>query len=75
MDTTLRYKCRFLPHCGRNLPEPVENPHHAFCTPGCHSSFYRKHCLVCDRLFAEVDQGRAALATDQAARGAQILWP
>ena len=31
------------------LKEPVENPHKAFCTPGCHSSFYLKRCLVCER--------------------------
>jgi hypothetical protein len=30
------------------LPEPVENLHHAFCTPGCHTSFYRSRCLVCE---------------------------
>jgi hypothetical protein len=30
------------------LPEPVENDHHAFCSPGCHASFYRSRCLVCE---------------------------
>jgi hypothetical protein len=43
----LRYRCR-NPHCRMKLPEPVENEHHAFCTPGCHASFYRSRCLVCE---------------------------
>jgi hypothetical protein len=30
------------------LKAPVENPHKAFCTPGCRSSFYLKRCLVCE---------------------------
>jgi hypothetical protein len=30
------------------LPKPIANEHHAFCTPGCHSSFYLKRCLVCE---------------------------
>jgi hypothetical protein len=31
------------------LKAPVENPHKAFCTPGCHTSFYLKRCLVCEQ--------------------------
>ena len=30
------------------LTAPVVNPHKAFCTRGCHSSFYLKRCLVCE---------------------------
>ena len=26
----------------------MRNPHKAFCTRGCHSSFYLKRCLVCE---------------------------
>jgi hypothetical protein len=44
----LRHYCR-NPHCRMKLKQPVENPHKAFCTPGCHSSFYLKHCLVCEK--------------------------
>jgi hypothetical protein len=31
------------------LKVPVENFHKAFCTPGCHASFYLKRCLICER--------------------------
>lgn len=41
----LRHRCRF---CRSKLPVPVENARRAFCTPGCHSSFFRKRCLVCE---------------------------
>jgi hypothetical protein len=27
---------------------PVANEREAFCAKGCHSSFYRKRCVVCD---------------------------
>src|SRR5262249_21449086 len=29
--------------------QPVENPHKAFCTPGCYSSFYLRRCAVCEK--------------------------
>jgi hypothetical protein len=44
---TLRHYCR-NPRCRMKLKAPVENPHKAFCTPGCRSSFYLKRCLVCE---------------------------
>src|SRR6266487_2171733 len=44
---SLRHGCR-NPHCRMKLPAPVENEHHAFCTSGCHASFYRSRCLVCE---------------------------
>ena len=43
----LRHMCR-NPHCRSRLPAPVENEHHAFCTRGCHTVFYRSRCLVCE---------------------------
>jgi hypothetical protein len=30
------------------LPSPASDPRKAFCTRGCHSSFYLKRCLVCE---------------------------
>jgi len=45
--TPLRHRCR-NPRCRMKLPAPVENEHHAFCTSGCHASFYRSRCLVCE---------------------------
>jgi hypothetical protein len=43
----LRHRCR-NPRCRMKLAAPVVNPHKAFCTPGCHSSFYLKRCVVCE---------------------------
>jgi hypothetical protein len=47
IEDRARHYCR-NPHCRTKLPTPVENAHHAFCTPGCHASFYRSRCLVCE---------------------------
>jgi hypothetical protein len=44
---TLRHCCR-NPRCRSKLPSPVSNAREAFCTKGCHSSFYRKRCLICE---------------------------
>jgi hypothetical protein len=46
-ETAMRKMCR-NPRCGCKLPAPVSNPREAFCTRGCHSSFYRKRCLICE---------------------------
>jgi hypothetical protein len=43
----LRYYCR-NPRCRSKFPQSVANPREAFCARGCHSSFYRKRCLVCE---------------------------
>src|SRR5262249_49054691 len=43
----MKHYCRHK-LCKSKLPEPVENPHHAFCTRGCHSGFFRSRCLVCE---------------------------
>jgi hypothetical protein len=44
---TLRHYCR-NPRCRMRLKAPVENPHDAFCTRGCYTSFHRKRCVVCE---------------------------
>src|SRR5262249_55336079 len=44
---TLRHYCR-NPRCRSKLPSPASDPRKAFCTPGCHSSFYLKRCVVCE---------------------------
>jgi len=44
---TLRHHCR-NPRCRSKLPMPVSNPREAFCTKGCHSSFYLHRCLACE---------------------------
>jgi hypothetical protein len=44
---TLRHYCR-NPRCRLKLTSPTSEPQKAFCTPGCHSSFYLRRCLVCE---------------------------
>ena len=43
----LRHRCR-NPHCRSKLPSPTDNHHKAFCSKGCHGSFYLKRCIVCE---------------------------
>jgi hypothetical protein len=42
----LRHFCR---HCRGKLPAPAANPREAFDSKGCHRSFYRHRCIVCER--------------------------
>jgi hypothetical protein len=44
----VRHYCR-NPKCRMRLPEPVSNKREAFCTRGCHQSFYRKRCVICEK--------------------------
>ena len=46
-ETAMRHMCR-NPKCRMRLPTPVSNEREAFCCRGCHTSFYRKRCLVCE---------------------------
>jgi hypothetical protein len=55
MNAPLRHYCR-NPRCRQKLAEPVDNVRQAFCTPGCHGSFFLRRCLVCER---ELPAGRA----------------
>lgn len=57
---TLRHYCR-NPRCRMKLKEPVENPRKAFCTRGCHSSFYLRRCLVCEAATEKPKVGRSRL--------------
>src|SRR5262249_43836239 len=50
-----KHYCR-NPRCRSRLPEPVENEHHAFCTSGCHASFYRSRCLICEERMRRKDE-------------------
>jgi hypothetical protein len=52
----MRRYCRF-DRCRSKFAEPVDNERRAFCTPGCHASFYKRRCLVCEREFAPKARG------------------
>ena len=43
-----RHYCR-NPKCRTKLPAPTGNEREAFCARGCHTSFYRHRCIVCER--------------------------
>jgi hypothetical protein len=46
MSSELRHFCR---HCRAKLKAPTANHREAFDSKGCHRSFYRKRCIVCER--------------------------
>ena len=48
----LRRYCR-NPRCRSKLPSPASDPRQAFCTRGCHSSFYLRRCVVCEAPFTK----------------------
>jgi hypothetical protein len=50
-----RYHCRH-PRCGAKLSEPTDNLRAAFCCSGCFTAYYKKVCLVCERILKP--QGR-----------------
>jgi hypothetical protein len=56
-ETAMRSMCR-NPRCRCKLPTPVSNPRDAFCTRGCHSSFYRKRCRVCECAIEQPKRGQ-----------------
>jgi hypothetical protein len=43
-----RHRCRNV-RCGAKLKSTATNPRDAFCSQGCFDSFYRGHCLACER--------------------------
>jgi hypothetical protein len=38
----------FIDERADERPSPTSDSRKAFCTPGCHSSFYFKRCIVCE---------------------------
>jgi len=45
---TDRHYCRNT-RCRSRLSAPASNPREAFCARGCHTQFYRKHCIACEQ--------------------------
>jgi len=43
-----RVRCRNV-KCRTRLAVPTSNDHKAFCTPYCHTTFYKRKCLVCEK--------------------------
>jgi hypothetical protein len=44
-EQATRKRCR---HCKMKLPKPVVSEREAFCTRGCHQSFYLHRCIACE---------------------------
>ena len=60
-----RHYCRNT-HCRSKLKAPVENEHHAFCTPGCHARILPEPRVLC------VKTRRAASAKISASKSGTI---
>jgi hypothetical protein len=65
----LRHRCR-NPRCRSKLPTPVSNEREAFCTRGCHSSFYLHRCLICERRIEQPKRGRRQICRRASCRNA-----
>jgi hypothetical protein len=57
MNVSERHYCRNL-RCRSKLPTPIDNPHKAFCVRGCHAQFYRRRCVVCEKVLADGPSNR-----------------
>ena len=53
----LRHRCR-NPHCKGKLSTPTCNARDAFCCRGCHSSFYRTRCVICEQPIVRKTDGQ-----------------
>jgi hypothetical protein len=68
-DFVVRRYCR-NPRCRSKLPAPVSNRREAFCTRGCHNSFYRHRCLICERPIEQPKRGRRLICKKAKCRSA-----
>jgi len=68
-DDEVRQRCR-NPRCRSKLPASVSNPREAFCTRGCHNSFYRHRCLICERPIEQPKRGKRLICKKAKCRSA-----
>jgi len=68
-DDELRQRCR-NPRCRSKLLALVSNPREAFCTRGCHNSFYRHRCLICERPIEQPKRGKRRICKKAKCRSA-----
>jgi hypothetical protein len=54
IEGAIRHYCR---HCRGKLAIPTANHREAFDSKGCHRSFYRKRCLVCEESIEQPKRG------------------
>jgi hypothetical protein len=69
IETAMRRYCR-NPRCRTKLPVPVSNEREAFCTKGCHHSFYLRRCLVCEQPIEQPKRGRRFICKKAKCRNA-----
>jgi hypothetical protein len=61
----LRQRCR-NPQCRTKLPAPVGNSRGAFCSSGCHASFFRTRCRVCEESIEQPTRGGVRFTCNKA---------
>ena len=64
--------------CRTKLKKPVSNKREAFCSRGCHTSFYLKRCLVCEGPLQrrnKTSEGLPKIAVPQRLAGPSRLRP
>jgi hypothetical protein len=59
----LRHYCR---NCRARLATSVSNAREAFCSPGCHSSFFRPRCRVCEDPIEQPTRGGVRFTCNKA---------
>jgi hypothetical protein len=63
-----RHRCR---NCRAKLPAPVTNAREAFCGPGCHGSFFRTRCRVCEEPIEQPPRGTRIICNKARCRNAR----
>jgi hypothetical protein len=61
----LRHRCR-NPQCRAKLPASVANAREAFCCCGCHGSFFRVRCRVCEQPIEQPAHGGVRFTCNKA---------
>jgi hypothetical protein len=64
MNVLLRHYCR-NPRCHSKLAEPVDSDRGAFCTRGCHTTFYRHRCIVCEKRISRTTETKRLCGSGQ----------
>jgi hypothetical protein len=68
-ETAMRHYCRNQ-KCRSKLPTPVSNERDAFCARGCHTSFYRAHCRVCETVIKQPSRSERLISNKSKCRNA-----
>src|SRR5262249_44182292 len=67
-----RKLCR---RCRRQLPQPTDNDHQAFCCRWCHASFHFNRCRVCEAPLRDKRGGRLYCRPPNKCKADAKKWP